>query len=100
MVAGVAVIGFIVGVLNGEVGAYRRNCDEQRLELIPILQSDPAFIEVTVAEECDGGWVFLVGSVPTQPDRWRLQYAVTNVIGKRRAEHAVASVQVKQSSKP
>jgi hypothetical protein len=94
-------VGFLCGGLSGEIRTQRRGWAEQRDAVAPILASDPAFSGVRVTTYDDGGWILLEGEVPTEGDKWRLMEAVSQAIGRRRAENAVEDrVQVKAPFPP
>src|SRR5688572_30458721 len=76
--------GFCCGGLSGEIRAQRRDWDQQRDAVAPVLASDPAFSGVRVCTYDDGGWILLEGAVPTDHDKFRLMEAVTQAIGRRR----------------
>jgi hypothetical protein len=93
-------VGFVCGGLSGEIRTQRRGWIEQRDAVVPVLASDPAFRDVRVVTYDDGGWILLEGKVPTEHDKFRLMEAVSQAIGRRRAENAVDGVQVKTPLPP
>ena len=87
-------IGYVVGGLRGENDAHRWQCEEQRDALRVVLASDPAFARLEVSTSCDGGWVTVHGQVERGEAWVRLRLAVIRAIGERRAENALAPVNV------
>jgi hypothetical protein len=95
--AGMAVggfVGYVIGGLRGEHGAYRRQCEEQREALRAVLASNPKFARLEVSPVCDGGWVTLRGSVERGEPWVVLQQAVIRTLGEERAKNALAYVTV------
>jgi hypothetical protein len=89
----------MLGALNGEGGAYRRSCEEQRRAVREELSKNPAFSRVEVSNDCDGGLISLSGRVRTQGDRSQLRRSVTHVIGDSRSNYAVTFIQVDSDEK-
>ena len=87
-------MGWCAGSFTEEEQAQNRECSEQRRAMARVLSSDPAFREVLISDDCDGGWVILTGHVKTQTDHTRLREQLRYVIGKDRADYAVDSVKV------
>ena len=57
--------GLVCGGLGGEIRSERRHLAEQRDAVLPVLASDPAFADVRVSPDDDGGWILLEGEVAT-----------------------------------
>jgi len=88
-----AAIGWLVGAIQGESGAYHRQFLDERAVLDPILNGDAAFAEVTV-QEYSGGGAYLLGAVPTQQDQARLHEAVGRAVGTLRSGFVMQGISV------
>ena len=82
-------------MLSGSRQAYYHRYLEEQEAVAPILQGDPAFVEVELCERSNGG-IYLVGTVPTADDMERLCEAIVRSIGEHRAREALDAVSVKK----
>ena len=96
----VYAVGFCCGGLSSAQRTRSQQLEEQRDAVAPVLASDPAFSGVRVRPYDDGGWILLEGEVPTDQDKFRLMQAISEAIGRRKAENAVPGVKVKTPSPP
>jgi len=88
----VCAVSFNVGVLVGVRNEYRDQHEEQYEVIAPILASDAAYSDVKVSPDLDGGWVLLVGRVPSGGYKERLRGQLALAIGQRRADYAITGV--------
>jgi hypothetical protein len=85
--------GLVTGLLFGEAGAYQRRYEEERKQVEPVLESDPAFAGVELLGQ-SGGTLVLGGRVKSEADRDRLRAALVRVLGEKRADEATWAIQV------
>ncbi len=93
---GGALGGFILGAFVGVMGCFitcvvvfqrgndiaQYNAEKEAVE--PVLKADQAFRAVEI-HEASGGGIYLLGRVPTDVDKKRLEEAVTIALGRTRA---------------
>lgn len=89
-----------MGLIWGERGAQLDNCNNQKIEIEPILKMNPAFANVTLSNTCDGDHVMLNGRVNTEADWNHLLKLMTEAIGKERAKYAMSFVQYPEPKRP
>jgi hypothetical protein len=63
----------------------------------PALQKDSAFKGIEIQEYSAGG-IYLIGSVPTDADKKRLEEALTRAIGEARTHWVTTAVSVEEQS--
>ncbi len=90
-------LGYVVGVIAGERGAYHRQFTEERDALAPKLVTDPAFAAVVIEEYSNGG-AYLTGEVETEADFLHLSALVRSTLGESRGQRALYGVWVRDRS--
>jgi len=91
-------VGFFSGGIWGQMDLYRRQYDEEKSVVEPILAGDAAYRELEIEQKSDGG-IWLSGSVPTQEDYDRLAAALQIELGRGRTEEIMRGVDVGPAEK-
>jgi hypothetical protein len=95
-VLGGAACGILVK-LGDTTQHYHSRFLEERRAVEPALQKDPAFKGIEITEYSAGG-IFLIGKVPTDADKKRLEEALTRAIGETRTHWVTLAVSVEKQS--
>jgi hypothetical protein len=86
-------VSFAVGLGLGERNQYSAQYWRERQLVEPVLTSDPAFSEIRIKEQSNGG-IYLSGAVRSEADLARLRKEISRLVGEPRAEEIMSGVQV------
>jgi hypothetical protein len=84
-------LGLFYGLMRGTEEGYRRQYQQERELVEPILAKEPAFAEVAIHRRSNGG-IYLLGQVPTAQDYSRLRESVIRAVGEPRAKEILLAV--------